>query len=537
MLKNEPFFDVVIVGGGHNGLVASCYLALAGLRVLILEKSDTVGGATSSKNIFHGIDARISVYSYLVSLLPHKILSDLGIDFEIRRRAIASYTPVVNEGKNSGLLISNISEEATRRSFCEFTGDDREYARFRDLQEKLGGFARIVWPTLLLPLPSKQELRGKFQTREERKIWDYLVEKPLSALIEDHLSNDTVRGAVFTDAKIGVPTFPEDPSLLQNRTFIYHIIGQGSGEWRVPVGGMGALVDALKAKAQALGVVIQTSAEVLKVDHAVPNSGVYFVQGGKEMIVDAHYVLFNTASNIANRCLPGVYAEEQIDGSVYKINMLLKNLPKMKDTRVSSIDAFTGTLHLNEGYEQMKISYQNAQDGIRMDAIPGEMYCHSLTDASILSRDLQEKGYHTLTLFGLDVPYAWFRKDNAGVKAEITQKFLRSIDLFIEGGLSDCLAPDAHGDPCIDAKSPLDLEQSLGLPQGNIFHGNLTWPFAEREDEAGTWGVETNYENVFICGSSAKRGGAVSGIPGHNAAMKVLGHPERIPVHKKRTTL
>ena len=170
----------------------------------------------------------------------------------------------------------------------------------------------------------------------------------------------------------------------------------------------------------------------------------------------------------------------------------------------------------------MKASYRNAQDGFQTDDLPGEMYCHSLTDATILSNELAQKGYQTLTLFGLDTPYRWFQPDNEGIKAEITRNYLRSINQFIEGDIFDCLAMDANGEPCLESKSPLDLEVSLGLPKGNIFHGNLTWPFAESDDEAGAWGVETRYKNVYICGSSAKRGGAVSGIPGHNAAMKVL---------------
>jgi phytoene dehydrogenase-like protein len=522
-MKSQPFYDAVVVGAGHNGLIAACYLAQAGLRVLVLEKNDTVGGATCSKNIFAGMDARISVYSYLISLLPKKILSDLGLGFEIRQRAIASYTPVEAGGKTRGLLISNVSEEVTRQSFIAFSGDEREYERYKKLAARVGLFAQKVWPTLLAPLPAKQELQKRFQTPEERRVWEYVVEKPLAHLIEDALSDDSLRGAVFTDAKIGVSTFPEDPTLLQNRTFLYHTLGQGSGAWNVPVGGMGALVDLLKEKAQALGVVIKTSAEVLQVDPALPKSEVHFVEGEKETCVNAHFVLFNASSDIANRCLPGAYSEKQLEGSVFKINMLLKKLPGMKDPRVSAREAFTGTLHLNEGYEHMKAAYQNANRGIQTDPIPGEMYCHSLTDASILSKDLQEKGYQTLTLFGLDVPYAWFVKDNARVKEELTQKYLHALDAFIEGDLSECLATDAYGNLCIEAKSPLDLEESLGLPRGNIFHGNLTWPFAESEEEVGTWGVETNYANVFLCGSSAKRGGAVSGIPGHNAAMKILG--------------
>jgi phytoene dehydrogenase-like protein len=101
-----------------------------------------------------------------------------------------------------------------------------------------------------------------------------------------------------------------------------------------------------------------------------------------------------------------------------------------------------------------------------------------------LSKDLQQKGWHTLTLFGLDVPYQWFVKDNQRVKEEVTQKYLHAINQLIVEDIRDCLAEDANGNLCIEAKSPLDLEESLGLPKGNIFHGNLTWPFAETE-EAG----------------------------------------------------
>ena len=136
---------------------------------------------------------------------------------------------------------------------------------------------------------------------------------------------------------------------------------------------------------------------------------------------------------------------------------------------------------------------------------------------------MQGKGYQTLTLFGLDIPYHWFIHDNEREREAITDHYLGAIQPFLADEFIDCLALDASGDFCVEAKSPLDLEQSLGLPRGNIFHGNLTWPFAERGDEVGQWGVETNFENVLVCGSSAKRGGAVSGIPGHHAAMKVLG--------------
>lgn len=521
-MTKESSVDVVVVGAGHNGLVAACYLAMAGLSVVVLEKNAHLGGATLSQQIFPGVDARVSVYSYLISLLPGKILADLKIPLEVRRRSIASYSPIIKDGKPRGLLLSNVSEETTRQSFVDVFGDDHEYRRFRAFESQLSVFAQKIWPTLLEPLRSKEDLQNRFQTPEECRVWDYLIERPLSALIEEYLSSDIVRGAVFTDAKIGVLTHPDDPTLLQNRTFLYHVIGQGTGEWGVPVGGMGALVDALEARARAAGARFLHSAEVVRIDPALPRSTVYFTHQGHEQAIDARYVLINASSNIANRCLPGVYQEAQVDGSVFKINMVLQRLPEMKYPRISARDAFTGTFHINEGYELMKRSYLSARRDELADDLPGEMYCHSLTDPSILSPELQKNGYQTLTLFGLDVPYNLFARDPEGMRELVLNRYLESINRLIDGDIRDYLALDAHGNPCIEARSPVDLENSISLPKGNIFHGNLSWPFAERDEEVGTWGVETNYENVFMCGSSARRGGAVSGIPGHNAAMKVL---------------
>jgi phytoene dehydrogenase-like protein len=150
------------------------------------------------------------------------------------------------------------------------------------------------------------------------------------------------------------------------------------------------------------------------------------------------------------------------------------------------------------------------------------MYCHTLTDNSILSPDLRARGFHTLTLFALDTPARLFDADNDGVRQQATRKCLDGLNNYLDEPIEDCLARAHNGEPCLEAKSPLDIEHELGHYRGNIFHGALTFPFAETSDAVGTWGVETEFPNVFICGSSAHRGGAISGIPGHNAAMKVL---------------
>src|SRR3954466_8659530 len=120
----KPKYDVVILGAGHNGLVAASYLGKAGLSVLLLEKNDYIGGATTSQRVFPDYDANLSRYSYLVSLFPEKIISDLGLNLELRRRAPGSFTPYVRNGRHDGLLLSNVSEEQSRASMRLLTGSE-----------------------------------------------------------------------------------------------------------------------------------------------------------------------------------------------------------------------------------------------------------------------------------------------------------------------------------------------------------------------------------------------------------------------------
>src|SRR5436309_14197413 len=124
-------YDVVILGAGHNGLVAASYLGRAGLSVLLLEKIDYIGGATTSQKVFPDYDAHLSRYSYLVSLFPEKIILDLGLKLELRRRATGSFTPFLKDDQQNGLLLSNVSEEQSRRSMFELTGNQTEYEQLK----------------------------------------------------------------------------------------------------------------------------------------------------------------------------------------------------------------------------------------------------------------------------------------------------------------------------------------------------------------------------------------------------------------------
>ncbi|MBV9022574.1 MAG: NAD(P)/FAD-dependent oxidoreductase [Streptomycetaceae bacterium] len=516
-MPKHTSYDAVVVGGGHNGLVAAGYLTRAGRSVLVLERLPVTGGAAVSTRTFAGVDARLSRYSYLVSLLPKKIVSDLDLRFAVRRRRISSYTPA----GRTGLLVDGEDPARTRESFVRLTGSERDYEAWQRFYAMTQRVAERVFPTLTAPLPSRSELE---RVVGEVQAWEALFERPLGETVEKVFVDDIVRGVVLTDALIGTFSHAHDPSLRQNRCFLYHVIGGGTGDWDVPVGGMGALTDALADAARAAGAEIVTGCEVTALHtDGVRAEAEYEGEYGSGT-VSARHVLVGASP----RTLAGLLGEplpEAPEGAQLKVNMVLRRLPRLRDTSVDPHEAFSGTFHIAESYRQLAAAYEQAAAGGLPDTPPSEIYCHSLTDPSILSPELTEQGYHTLTLFGLHAPARLFTADPRGAKEALLKATLAQLDAVLDKPLADCLAVDAEGRPCIEAKSPLDLEREIGLPGGHIFHRDLSWPYAHQETghgETGRWGVETAHPNILLCGAGAVRGGGVSGIPGHNAAMAVL---------------
>jgi len=505
--------DVIIVGGGHNGLTAAAYLARAGLRVTVLERQDHTGGAAVSAPAFPGVDARLSRYSYLVSLLPPRILDDLGISVRLARRRYSSYTPDPASAGETGLLIgpdptfAAVGAEADAAGFAEF------YERARRVTEPL-------WPTLLEPLPTRSQARSRVG---DDAAWDALVETPAADAITAAVGSDLVRGVIATDALIGTFATLDDISLTQNVCLLYHLIGGGTGDWDVPVGGMGAVTDALAGAAAGFGARLVTGAEVTSVQ---PDGSVRYRMEDRIVTDSARFVLAGVTPTVLAE-LMGEPAPPAAPGAQVKVNLLLRRLPRLRDGSVTPEQAFGGTFHINETWSQLDTAYRQAAAGTIPDPLPCEIYCHSLSDPSILSPGLQASGAQTLTVFGLHTPHSLTAgAEPAVIRQQLTDAVLTSLNSVLAEPVQNLILAAADGRPCLETKTTLDLQNTLGMTAGNIFHGGLSWPFAEDdellESPAQHWGVATEYDRILLCGSASRRGGAVSGIGGHNAAMAVL---------------
>ena len=515
-------YDIVIVGGGHNALVAAAYLGKAGKTVLLLEKNDYLGGATTSQRVFPDFEANLSRYSYLVSLFPELIFRELGLNLPLLPRKIASFTPYAQANRNKGLLMSNENEAISRQSVLDLGFGESEWNGYQTICQKALKLAELTWDSFLQPLESKAVWQKRFADAGQAQLWHELIETPIGVLLEKHIQSDLLRGVLMTDAKIGSFTSAHDASLLQNRTYLYHVVGNKTGEWRVPQGGMGNLAAQLIEKATLAGANLQINANVAEIQVGEERHTVHYCQADKAISVQAKYVLMS-ALPPKFRWISRQAITDQDEGTAFKINLLLKKLPQLKAPNMDSKAAFAGTFHINQGYKQMEKSFAQAAAGVLPTVFPCEMYCHTLTDPSILSPELQQKGYQTLTVFGIDMAHRLFTTNPETQKKLVVKRFFEGINAYLAEPLQGCLAQNADGTPCIEAKSAVDLEQELGMVRGSIFHGQLSWFFAETPEQTGTWGVETWYERIYLCGSAALRGGAVSGIAGRNAAMKVLG--------------
>ena len=276
---------------------------------------------------------------------------------------------------------------------------------------------------------------------------------------------------------------------------------------------MGALADELERVAISSGVKIIRNTKINKV---LPDANGVELESSMGNNFAGRDLIW-AASPTALASALGSKQPKLRDGSQIKINMLLKKLPELK----SGVDpklAFAGTFHINERLTDLENSFNTAKQNLLPDVIPSEVYCHSITDQSIVGKS----GLHTLTLFALHTPAAIFENERVKTTNLVTQRILNGLNQYLVEPIETVLAENSDGSKCLEVKTPLDLEEEVFLPRGNIFHADLTMPFATDESMNGEWGTQSGSPHIYLGGAGAQRGGGVSGIPAHNAAMALL---------------
>ena len=331
-----------------------------------------------------------------------------------------------------------------------------------------------------------------------------------------YFENELLKGYLASSGTIGSKVGPRSQG--SGLVLLYHVIGGGTGDWDVPIGGMGHVSAELERAARAAGADLRAGADVT----AVSAEGVSWHADGDEHHLRAQHVLWAAAPAVLDRLLGA--EPEPCEGAQVKVNLLLSRLPRLRDG-IAPEAAFGGTFHINESYSQLQAAYRQAALGAFPDPMPAEIYCHSLTDPSILGPDLRASGAHTLTVFALQVPDGMLAGTD-DERADLQRRVLDSLSSVLDEPIDDVILADAHGRPCVETKTTRDLADALAMTGGNIFHGPLRWPFATDDEPldspARRWGVESRHEGILLAGAGTRRGGGVSGLGGYHAARAVL---------------
>ena len=224
--------------------------------------------------------------------------------------------------------------------------------------------------------------------------WQSMMEQPIGAAIADAVANDVVRGVMATDALIGTFARTDDASLEQNVCFLYHLLGSGTGEWDVPIGGMGAVSGALAAAARAHGAEIITGGRRLR-DRS-RRRPCTTASDGAERVAHGRFVLSGVTPTVLAGLL-GEPAPPSAPGAQVKVNLMLSRLPRLRDDAVTAEQAFGGTFHVNESLAQLDSAYDTALAGAIPTPLPCEIYCHSLSDPDHPVRRVAPRRGHRLS--------------------------------------------------------------------------------------------------------------------------------------------
>ncbi len=520
-------WDAVVVGAGHNGLVAAAYLARAGRKVLVLEARDRVGGAAVTEEPWPGF--RVSTAAYVVSLFRPEIVRDLDLSrhgYALLPRNPSSFTPFP-DGRS---LLLGPDPELNRREVGKFSRRDAE--RLPEYEAMLLRIARAIEPTLLETPPdpfsgrprdlwnlARTGLRFLRLGRDGPRALEILT-APARTILDRWFESDEVKATLATDAIIGAMASPSTPGTAY--VLFHHVMGECNGArgvWGYVKGGMGRLPEAIAAAARAHGAEIRTGARVERVRVEAGRATGVVLEGGEEIAArrvvscaDATVTLLGLVGveHLAPEVVEAVRGIDYASASL-KVNLALSELPSFTALPGRAPGPqHRGTIHVCPGMEYVERAFDDARAG-RPSASP-ILEC---TIPSVLDPSVAPPGRHVMQIFVQYAPYRLADGSWDERKEAFADRCVEILEAYAPGFRRSVLHREVL--------TPVDIERRFGLTGGNIFQGAMGLSqLSFMRPLPGYANYRTPVRDLWMCGAATHPGGGVMGACGYNAAREIL---------------
>ena len=521
-------YDAIVVGGGHNGLVAAAYLAKAGLRTVVCEAREVVGGAAVTEQPF-GPEFKVTSLSYVVSLLPPRLVNDLHL--ERHGYHVFPQGPYFAPHEDGRYLQLPDDKAARYAAVAEFSRADAE--AMKDYDAWFDDLAKVLAP-LLDEIPPKvgsrqprdladqlkllSKLRG-IDTRRAVEI-TRLFTLSISDLLDEYFTSDALKGVLSVSGVIGTWAGPRSAGTAY--VMAHHHIGDiGGGQvgaWGFPRGGMGGVTRALAGAAKSFGAEIRVESPVERITTRDGEVTGVVLRGGAELtapiVVTTAHPVVSFLRLIDRSALPADFVHDierwKSRSGTVKINLALDRLPTFASHPDFDPQIHGGTIVLAESLDDVEDAFQDAVSGTPSDRPFADICIPSVFDDS-----LAPEGKHVMSMFTQWVPHEWSQEPHTEDLDAYADRVVARMEKLAPGFTDSILHRQVIG--------PWQMENVYGLIGGNIFHGELSpSQLFHARPAAGYADLRTPIHGLYQAGSSVHGGGGVTGIPGSNVVEQIM---------------